>query len=86
MNDFPLLTITVFLPLAAAVLIVLAVRGDQPVRYLAGAVALAELVLSAVVFVRYDLDEGGRPADRPRDRMDPRPSRSGSSTSWASTD
>ena len=59
MNDFPLLTITVFLPLAAAVLIVLAVRGDQPVRYLAGAVALAELVLSAVVFVRYDLDEGG---------------------------
>ena len=54
-----LLTVTVFLPLAGAVLIVLAVKKDQHVRQLAGAVALAELALSIVVFARYDLGRSG---------------------------
>ena len=54
-----LLTITVFLPLAAALLIALFVRGDLLVRRFAGAVALAELALSIVVFARYDLGLGG---------------------------
>ena len=54
-----LLTATVFLPLAGAVLIALAVRGDRNVRYFAGAIALADLVLSIVVFVRFDLGSGG---------------------------
>ncbi len=59
MEDFPLLTITVFLPLAAAVLIVVAVQPARLVRYFAAAVALAELALGALVFVSYDLDKGG---------------------------
>ena len=54
-----LLTITVFLPLAAALLIALFVRGDLLVRRFAGAVALTELALSIVVFARYDLGLGG---------------------------
>ncbi len=54
-----LLTATVFLPLAGALLIALVVRGDRWVRYLAGAVAVVELALSIVVFATYDLDRGG---------------------------
>ena len=54
-----LLTITVFLPLAAALLIALFVRGDLLVRRFVGAVALTELALSIVVFARYDLGLGG---------------------------
>ena len=49
-----LLTIVVFLPFAGALLIALAIKRDLHVRYLAGAVALAELALSIIVFVRYD--------------------------------
>jgi len=49
-----LLTVTVFLPLAGAVAIALAIRGERQVRYLAGAVALVELVLGIVVFFSYD--------------------------------
>ena len=51
-----LLTTTVFLPLAGAVVIALLIDGDRRVRYFAGAVALVELALSIVVFVRYDPD------------------------------
>ena len=54
-----LLTTVVFLPLAGAFLIALVVRGDRNVRLIAGAVALAELVLSIVVFARYDSGSGG---------------------------
>jgi NADH-quinone oxidoreductase subunit M len=54
-----LLTATVFLPLAGAVLIALVVRGDRYVRYFAGAIALADLVLSIVVFARFDLGRSG---------------------------
>ena len=52
------LTATVFLPLAAAILIALLVRGDRRVRVFAGAVALAELALTIVVFAKYDTDAG----------------------------
>ncbi len=54
-----LLTVTVFLPLAGAVLIAILIRGDRRVRYVAGLIALVDLVLSAIVFIRYDLGEGG---------------------------
>ena len=55
MNEFSgLLTITVFLPLAGGLVIAVLIRGDRNVRYFAGAVALAELLLSIVVFVKFD--------------------------------
>ena len=54
-----LLTATVFLPLAGALLIVALVKGDRLVRYFAGAVALVELGLSVIVFIRYDPGAGG---------------------------
>ena len=53
------LTAVVFLPLAAALLIALFIRGDRVVRLFAGAVAVAELVLSVVVFAKYDRHAGG---------------------------
>ena len=63
-----LLTTTVFLPLAGAVVIALLIDGDRRVRYFAGAVALVELALSIVVFVRYDPDgERYQLADRVSD-------------------
>ena len=49
-----LLSVLVFLPLAAALLVVLAARSDGAARWIAGAAALAELALSAIVFLRYD--------------------------------
>ena len=48
------LTATVFLPLAGAIAIILLVRGDRNVRFFAGAIALAELVLTIIVFVQFD--------------------------------
>ena len=54
-----LLTAVVFLPLAGALVIALIIRGDRKVRYFAYAIAVAELVLSIIVFARYDLDKGG---------------------------
>ena len=54
-----LLTTLVFLPLAAAVGIALLARNDRQVRLAAGAAALAQLVLSIVVFVAYDRGAGG---------------------------
>ena len=56
-----LLTAAVFLPLTGAIFIALVVRGDGMVRVVAGAIALAELVLTIVVFARYSLGpEHGR--------------------------
>ena len=49
-----LLTATVFVPLLGAILIALLVEGDRRVRYFAGAVAIADLALSIIVFARYD--------------------------------
>ena len=54
------LTIAVFLPLAGAVAIALFVRGDRLVRNFAVTVATAELVLSIVVFAKYDPGAGER--------------------------
>ena len=60
MSGFPgLLTATVFLPLAGAIVIVLLARGDRSVRFVAGAVALADFALTIVVFSLYDRGEGG---------------------------
>lgn len=54
------LTAVVFLPLAGAITIAMLVRGDKNVRVFAAAVALAEFILSIVVFARYDLDPDAR--------------------------
>ena len=53
-----LLTATVFLPLIGAIAIALFVRGNRNVRFVAGGVALTELVLSVVVFSRYFAGSG----------------------------
>ena len=52
------LTATVFLPLAGALAIATVVRGDRNVRLFAMAIALADLALTIIVFVRYDLSAG----------------------------
>ena len=54
-----LLTVLVFLPLAVAVGILLLAKNDKQVKIAAGAAALAQLVLSIVVFAAYNRDEGG---------------------------
>ena len=53
------LTATVFLPVAVAIVIALLIRGDRNVRIFAGAVALADFVLTIVVFAMYDSGAGG---------------------------
>ncbi|MCH7799903.1 MAG: NADH-quinone oxidoreductase subunit M [Chloroflexi bacterium] len=55
------MTATVFVPAAGAAAILLLVRGDRNIRLFAVAVALADLVLSLVVFALFDQSEG---ADR----------------------
>ncbi|MCH7787550.1 MAG: hypothetical protein IIC22_08570, partial [Chloroflexi bacterium] len=49
-----LLTATVFLPMAGAIVIVLFMRGDRSIRFAAGAIALADFVLTIIVFSLYD--------------------------------
>ncbi|MCX8214128.1 MAG: NADH-quinone oxidoreductase subunit M, partial [SAR202 cluster bacterium] len=49
------MTAAVFLPMVGALLIATVVRGDRNVRYVAGAVSLAELALSIVIFIKFDL-------------------------------
>lgn len=56
-----LLTATVFLPAVGALLLLLVVRGDRNVRAFAVLIALADLVLSLLVFGFFDRGEG---ADR----------------------
>ena len=53
-----LLTATVFLPIVGAIVIALSIRGDRTVRLFAGAVALAEMVLTIVVFSKYFAGSG----------------------------
>ena len=56
--EFPgLLTVTVFLPLAGALVIAGVIRGDQRVRVFAAVVALASFVLAIIVFASFD--QGG---------------------------
>ena len=54
-----LLTLTVFLPLAGALLIAVLVRNDRHVRIVAGVTIVVDLVLSVLVFTGYDLQKGG---------------------------
>jgi len=56
-----LLTATVFLPVVGALVLLLVVRGDKNVRNFAVLIALADLVLSLIVFSLFDRSEG---ADR----------------------
>ncbi|MBT97605.1 MAG: oxidoreductase [Dehalococcoidia bacterium] len=56
-----LLTATVFLPAVGALILLLAVKGDKNVRNFAVLIALADLVLSLVVFSFFDRSDG---ADR----------------------
>ncbi|MDP6548801.1 MAG: proton-conducting transporter membrane subunit, partial [Dehalococcoidia bacterium] len=53
-----LLTATVFLPAAGALAILLVVRGDRNIRVFAVLVALADLVLSLVVFGLFEQGDG----------------------------
>ena len=54
-----LLTATVFLPLVGALLIAVLVRNDRHVRLVAGVTIVLDLALSFLVFMAYDLAEGG---------------------------
>lgn len=54
-----LLTATVFLPAAAAIVIALTVRNKQAVRWSSIGATTVTLVLSIIVFVAYDRDQGG---------------------------
>ncbi len=54
-----LLTATVFLPAAAAIIIALTLRNKQAVRWSSIGAATVTLVLSIIVFVAYDRDQGG---------------------------
>ena len=61
MNEFDgILTAVVFLPLAGAILLLLVARGDRMVRLTALGVALADFVLAALVFLRYEVDSNDR--------------------------
>ena len=53
-----LLTATVFLPAAGALVLLLLVRGNRNIRAFAVAVALADLVLSLLVFSFFDRSDG----------------------------
>jgi len=53
-----LLTATVFLPAAGALVILLLLRGDRNIRWFAGLVGVADLVLSVMVFVSFDSADG----------------------------
>jgi NADH-quinone oxidoreductase subunit M len=53
-----LLTATVFLPAAGAVVILLLVRGDRNIRFFAALVGLADLALSLIVFIFFNRAEG----------------------------
>ena len=52
------LTIAVFLPIAAAVLIALFGRNAVMVKWFAAIVSLVELVLTFVIFLLYDTSHG----------------------------
>ena len=54
-----LLTATVFLPAAAALVITLVLKDKRAVRWSSIAAATVTLVLSIIVFVAYDRDQGG---------------------------
>ena len=55
-----LLTATVFLPMAGALVVALLLRGDRRVRLFATAVALADMVLAIVVFSLFNHGDGAQ--------------------------
>ena len=55
------LTATVFLPMVGAIAIALLIRGDRNIRMVAVAVALADFILTVIVFAQYN---SGTDADR----------------------
>ena len=55
-----MLTAVVFLPLVGAILLLALARTDRRVRLTALAVVVADFVLAALVFIRYDADGGSR--------------------------
>jgi len=63
-----LLTLTVFLPLAGAIVIALLLRGDKLIRTFATLIVSADLILTVVIFAKYDSAKGGvQMIDRIRD-------------------
>lgn len=60
MNDFPLLSVTLLLPIAGAVLIMLVPRTREDlIRVVAAVSTLVSLLLSLLVFFAYDQAQGG---------------------------
>ena len=50
-----LLSVVVFLPLAAGIFMALFLKGNKTIRIYVGLIALIELALTIVVFISYDL-------------------------------
>lgn len=60
MVDFPVLSITLFLPIAGALAIILTPRAkEKAIKYIAAASTLVSLLLSILVFITYDQAAGG---------------------------
>lgn len=60
MTNFPILSVTLFLPIVAAIIIMFIPRDkEQPIRLLAALATLVSLILSIVVFINYDQSVGG---------------------------
>ena len=51
-----LLTATLFVPLAGAIVIVALLKQDRLIRYWAAAIGVIDLALAIMVFVRFDPD------------------------------
>ncbi|NLJ72647.1 MAG: NADH-quinone oxidoreductase subunit M [Syntrophomonadaceae bacterium] len=60
MLNFPILSVTLFLPIIAAIVILLIPRHqEQPIRIIAAVATLISLMLSIIVFFNYDQSLGG---------------------------
>ena len=64
MGSFPLLSLTTFLPLAGALLIVVIVRGDEEIvarnaRYAALWTSLGTFALSLIIWLNFDSSTAG---------------------------
>lgn len=60
MANFPILSLTLFLPLIAAIIIMFVPRdNEQPIKVIAALATFISLVLSIIVFISYDQSLGG---------------------------
>ena len=60
MGDFPILSITLLVPILGAILIMIVPRGqEKPIRYIAAVSTLISLALSLIVFFGYDKAQAG---------------------------